>query len=180
MLPTNKRVLLLFTIAFTFIGNALCAQTLTQTVRGRIIDQESLTALPGATVVVLESKNQLGTTTDVDGNFRIDNVPVGRIALAITFIGYEDRIIPNILVTSGKETVLEVVLKESLLMLEAVEIKADKSEIANEMALTSARGCRSACTNRMAAPQTKSELAMLKLGQRQRSFACHKIQSRTA
>ena len=140
MLSFSKRVLLLFSIAFTLIAGSLFGQAITQTVRGKIIDQESLTPLPGASVVVLDSKDQLGAMTDADGNFRIDNVPVGRISLVITFIGYEDRMIPNILVTSGKETVMEIVLKESLLMLEAVEIKADKSEIANEMALTSARG----------------------------------------
>ncbi|HEX6227459.1 MAG TPA: TonB-dependent receptor [Chryseolinea sp.] len=130
-----------FLISFLLLGNQLYSQTLTQTVRGRIVDQESRTALPGANVIVLESNNTLGSTTDADGNFRIDNVPVGRISLAISFIGYEDKVLPNILVTSGKETVLDVVLKESLVMMEAIEIKADKdkSEIANEMALTSAR-----------------------------------------
>lgn len=124
------------------LGSELYSQTLTQTVRGRIVDQESRTALPGANVIVLDSKNVLGSTTDAEGNFRIDNVPVGRISLAITFIGYEDKVLPNILVTSGKETVLDIVLKESLTMMDAIEIKADKdkSEIANEMALTSARG----------------------------------------
>ena len=124
------------------LGNVLHGQTLTQTVRGKIVDQESRTALPGANVIVLDANNLLGSTTDVDGNFRIDNVPVGRISLAITFIGYEDKVLPNILITSGKETVLDIVLKESLTMMEAIEIKADKdkSEIANEMALTSARG----------------------------------------
>ena len=142
MLSTSR--IFFFLISFLLLGIELYSQTLTQTVRGRIVDQESRTALPGANVIVLESNNTLGSTTDADGNFRIDNVPVGRISLAITFIGYEDKVLPNILVTSGKETVLDVVLKESLVMMEAIEIKADKdkSEIANEMALTSARASK--------------------------------------
>ena len=136
----TKRTILI-SICLLFLGNVLYSQTLTQTVRGRIVDQESRTALPGANVIVLDSTNRLGSTTDVDGNFRIDNVPVGRISLGITFIGYEDKMLRNILVTSGKETVLDIVLKESLTMMEAIEINddKDKSEIANEMALTSAR-----------------------------------------
>src|SRR5918993_2160536 len=139
MLFTSRIIFVL--ICLQLLGNELFSQTLTQTVRGKIVDQESRTSLPGANVVVLDSDNRLGSTTDADGNFRIDNVPVGRISLVITFIGYEDKVLPNILVTSGKETVLDVVLKESLVMMEAIEIKADKdkSEIANEMALTSAR-----------------------------------------
>src|SRR5688572_19775435 len=103
MLSSFKRNLF-FSVAFALIGSALHGQTLTQTVRGKIIDQESRTTLPGASVVVLDSNGALGSTTDVDGNFRIEKVPVGRISLAITFIGYEDRVLSNILVTSGKET----------------------------------------------------------------------------
>ena len=140
MLLFTRRTIL-FSICLLF-GNVLHGQTLTQTVRGKIVDQESRTALPGANVIVLDANNLLGSTTDVEGNFRIENVPVGRISLAITFIGYEDKVLPNILITSGKETVLDIQLKESLTMMEAIEIKSDKdkSEIANEMALTSARG----------------------------------------
>ena len=136
-----KKIRFLFTLTFVSLAQVLFSQTLTQTVRGRIIDQESQTALPGANVVILDSKELLGSTTDVNGNFRIENVPVGRISIGITFIGYEDKLIPNILVTSGKETVLDIVLKESLTMMDAIEINAskDKSEISNEMALTSAR-----------------------------------------
>jgi hypothetical protein len=121
--------------------NTSWSQTLTQTVRGRIIDQDSRTPLPGANVIILELKS-LGTSTDADGNFRIENVPVGRISLSVSFIGYEEKVLPNILVTSGKETVLDINVKESLMMMETLEIKAgkDKSELANEMALTSARG----------------------------------------
>lgn len=121
--------------------HSLSAQTITQTVRGRIVDEDTKMALPGANVIVLEHPN-LGASTDVDGYFRIESVPVGRVTLAISFIGYENRSIPNLLVTSGKESVVEVPLKESLLMMQTVEVKAgkDKSEVANEMALTSARG----------------------------------------
>ena len=105
LLFTRQTILLSICLLF---GNVLHGQTLTQTVRGKIVDQESRTALPGANVIVLDSNNLLGSTTDVDGNFRIDNVPVGRISLAITFIGYEDKVLPNILITSGKETVLDI------------------------------------------------------------------------
>lgn len=116
-------------------------QDIRQTVRGRIIDEDSRTPLPGANVRVAESNEVLGASTDIDGTFRIPDVPVGRITLVVTFVGYEDRLLPNILVTSGKETVLEISLKESLVMMDAIVVDGnrDKSEISNEMALTSAR-----------------------------------------
>src|SRR5687768_817497 len=62
-----------------FITISLKAQWITQTVRGKIVDQESNTPLPGANVVVIESDPMLGSVTDPDGNFRIDNVPPARM-----------------------------------------------------------------------------------------------------
>ncbi len=128
-------------VAFTLPAFDAASQSIRQTVRGRIIDEDSRTPLPGANVRVLDSEQLLGASTDADGNFRIENVPTGRITLLISFIGYEERVIPNLLVTAGKETVLEVVLKESLVVMEDVVVTAnqDKSALTNEMALTSAR-----------------------------------------
>src|SRR6478735_820475 len=51
----------------------------TQTIRGRVVDGVSNSPLPGATVIVLGNDTQLtGTTTDEDGRFRINGVPLGR------------------------------------------------------------------------------------------------------
>src|SRR5690606_6820697 len=137
------RTLLFIVVLFVLTLPAIdvAAQSIRQTVRGRIIDEDSRTPLPGANVRVLDSEQTLGASTDVDGNFRIENVPTGRITLLISFIGYEERVIPNLLVTAGKETVLEVALKESLVVMQDVVVTAnqDKSALTNEMALTSAR-----------------------------------------
>lgn len=118
------------------------AQDLMQTVRGKVMDQDSRAPLPGANVVIIGSNPLLGASTDINGEFRIMNVPLGRISLKVSYIGYEDKVLPNILVTSGKEVVLEVSIQESLISMNEIVITADKdkSEIANEMALVSARG----------------------------------------
>ena len=143
MLHLTSRYLVLLILLLLVMSYSLpvFSQTITQTVRGRIVDDDTRMPLPGANIVVV-GHEKLGTSSDSDGYFRLEHVPVGRISLAMSFIGYESRIMQNILVTSGKETVLEVTLKESLLIMDAVEVRAgaDKSEIANEMALTSARG----------------------------------------
>lgn len=121
----------------------LKAQELTQTIRGKIIDSESKAPLPGANVVVLDSPGFLGASTDVNGEFKIANVPVGRVTLSISYLGYENNVIPNILVTTGKEVILDIGLRESLMSMEEVVVTAngnDKSKIMNEMALVSARG----------------------------------------
>lgn len=121
----------------------LKAQGLTQTVRGKITDIDSRSPLPGANVIVLDAATFLGASTDMNGEFRIENIPIGRVSLSISYMGYEDKLLPNILVTSGKEVVLDIPMRESLINMEEVVVTANgknKAQIANEMALVSARG----------------------------------------
>jgi hypothetical protein len=115
-------------------------QQIHQTIRGTIVDQDSEIPLVGATVIVAGSNPILGSVTDMDGNFRITGVPIGRITLKVTFMGYEERTIPNLLIGSAKEEVLHITLEESINTLEEITIVADeaKGEVLNEMAMVSA------------------------------------------
>lgn len=132
----------IFLIVF-FLINGLTAQTqqMTQTVRGVIEDQDSKMPLIGATVQIIGSNPLVGTISDMEGRFRIENVPIGRISLKINFIGFEERVFPNLLVTSAKEVVLQIPLVESVDNLDEVVItaKKNKAEVLNEMSLVSAR-----------------------------------------
>ena len=112
---------------------------LTQVVRGNILDGDSKLPLPGAAVTIVGTEPLIGTLTDSDGNFRIANVPIGRINLQISFIGYDPIIMPNIEVNSGKEVVLQLNMKESLVKLDEVIINPDmkKGEAKNDMSLLS-------------------------------------------
>lgn len=129
-------VLLIFTNAKAFETNMQ-----SQTIRGQVIDQDSKSPLIGANIIILNSEPIKGTSSDMDGYFRIDQVNVGRIDLKITCMGYEEKVVPNLLVGSGKEIVLEIELKESLIKLEEAIITANghKSEPLNEMATVSAK-----------------------------------------
>jgi hypothetical protein len=116
------------------------AQQITQNIRGTIIDQDSQMPLIGATVLVAGSNPIIGTVTDVDGNFRLTGVPIGRVTLKVTFMGYEEQTIPNLLIGSAKEELLNISLAESVNTLEEITITSDqeKGEILNEMAMISA------------------------------------------
>lgn len=115
----------------------LSGQTLTQTIRGNVLDKDSQLPLIGATI---QSANK-GTTTDINGNFRLEQMPLGRHELVISYLGYEDKIIPNIIVNSSKEVLLSIAMQESIADLETVVVLAaqDKSSSINEMATISAR-----------------------------------------
>ena len=124
-----------------FLNGIVTAQGITQTIKGKVLDKESQVSLPGANVVILGTNPVIGTVSDMDGNFRLENVPVGRYTIQISFIGYESITIPEILVGSGKEVVLEAGLKESINELDEVVVKAHsrKDRPLNSMATISAR-----------------------------------------
>lgn len=116
------------------------SQNLTQMVRGTILDIDSRLPLIGATVVIVGSNPIIGTTTDVNGNFKFENIPIGRIALQASYIGYGSKTTSDIVINSGKESVLDITMQESVVKLAEVVIKANKKgDAVNDMAIISAR-----------------------------------------
>jgi hypothetical protein len=134
-------ILLILMLLVVLIGSNLKAQTLTQTVRGTVTDKISETPLPGAAVVLVGSNPLVGTTTDVDGNFKLTNVPVGKQSIKVTYIGYKEMVVPNITVNSGKELVIKVTLEENVIQGKEVVItdKADKNKPLNDLSVVSVR-----------------------------------------
>ncbi|MEO1714172.1 MAG: carboxypeptidase-like regulatory domain-containing protein, partial [Bacteroidota bacterium] len=134
-----KKALLSFPLLLCFIS--LWSQEYTQTVRGSVVDQESKFPLIGVTVQVFTDTGlTVGTTTDLDGRFRIEAVPVGRQTIEFSYVGYESTILSNVVVSTGKEVVMEVELEESIMDLgEVVVIGQRSGEVRNEMAVISAR-----------------------------------------
>ncbi len=127
------------------------SQNLTQTVRGTILDVDSKLPLIGATVMILGSDPLIGTATDVNGKFKLENIPIGRISLQISYLGYETKTIQDIVVNSGKEVVLDITMQESVVKLDEVVVKATKKgEATNDMAIVSARSISPEETKRYA------------------------------
>lgn len=126
-----------FFIFFSFQGYS---QNYLQTIRGKVVDKQSQSPLIGANVVVIDSAQFLGAATDMDGNFKIMGVRVGRQQVKVTYLGYRETVIP-VIVNTGKETVLNIDLEESVVMGKEVVIsgETDKSQTLNEMATVSAR-----------------------------------------
>jgi len=110
-------------------------------VKGTIIDQQSEMPLIGATVEWLNETETVGAITDIDGNFRLEGISLGRQVFKVSYLGYESTTIPNVVVTAGKEVVLDLALQESIEQLDEVVVVAnvDKDKAQNELATISAR-----------------------------------------
>jgi len=130
----------------------LVAQQYEQTVRGVVLEKHTSEYLPAAAVIVVSDGKQFGTTTNEKGEFAISNIPVGRCNISVSMLGFTPYVSNNILVYSGKETVLEIVLAENIQVLEEVTItaKVDKEQPLNKMAVVSARMLSSEEANRYA------------------------------
>lgn len=126
-------ILLFFTVALSY------AQT--REVKGLVLDKQSEQPLQGATIELLNVENATGVITDFDGYFTLQNVPLGRQTIRISFIGFESTTIPNIVVTSGKDAFVTVQLQESFNQLDEVILtnNANKDEALNKLAKVSAR-----------------------------------------
>lgn len=142
-MSNRKKVLapLLSLLLLLLMSAAAYAQTPTQTVRGQVMDSQTKTTLPGVIVILQDTgAAKKSVATDENGNFRFDQVLIGRHTLTFKFIGYKERSV-NVIMTSGKETVLTIELEESVVTTGEVVItdQNEKSKPINEMTSVSAR-----------------------------------------
>ena len=130
---------------FVLISLLFCSlsftQTLTQTVKGRVVDAETKAPLMGADILLINSNPAQGGITEEQGFFRLEGVPVGRASFQITYLGYEDFVVSEILIGSAKEVDLTIYLTEALNKLDEVVLVAPKDNITpnNKLATVSAR-----------------------------------------
>lgn len=140
-------VLLIF-----MIHPAFSQETMTDTIRGKVIDETTGYGLINANVIVQESDPILGTATDVNGEFVLEEMPVRRKSLEVRYVGYEPAVIPNILLSSGKKSQMVIQLLEQELKMDDLVItyKKEKEKPHNEMAMASARSISVEETERFA------------------------------
>jgi hypothetical protein len=132
-----------FFVLLLFVSSTVIAQQATQTVRGTLLDRDSKQPIIGATVTIINGELIAGTATDADGNFKLPNIPLGRKTLKISYIGYETLTYPDVMVTAGKEVVLNLSLVEAVTKMDEVTISYDRRKdptvTNNEMATVSSR-----------------------------------------
>jgi len=140
------------TLCLLIVSSVLIGQNLSQTVRGKIIDIDSQLPLIGAEIMIVGSNPTVGTTTDVEGVFRFDNVAIGRNDFVVSYLGFEDKVVSNIIVNSGRETILNIEMQEAAVKIKELVITANqkKGEALNAMSLISARSISPEETNRFA------------------------------
>ncbi|MDE2771154.1 MAG: TonB-dependent receptor [Bacteroidota bacterium] len=107
-------------LASLLIAGSVCAQN---TISGIVTDAESGLPLPGATVILVGTTT--GAVTDGDGNYSINNLPMGTYTIQVSFVGYETVLQPITL--QDADVTFDFALQVSSQALEALEIFASRA-----------------------------------------------------
>jgi hypothetical protein len=146
----TKKFILMFLLLYSFTTQA---QKHFQTIYGQVLDKQTKTPLPGATIIVENSKPQLVASSDENGNFVLNQVPIGRQVLVVTYIGYLPQKSDAIILTSAKSVTVKIDLTSGSINADEVVISANKNafEPLNELSVVSTRSFTSEETERMPA-----------------------------
>ncbi len=114
-----KRHIPIFSLLLLLSFSSLFGQS--GQLRGVVKDAKNSETLIGA-FIILEGTS-FGTATDFDGNYTINNIPVGDYTIKITYIGYDDKLM-NISIADQEKKEVNIELDFSGVLLGAVEVTA--------------------------------------------------------
>jgi hypothetical protein len=87
---------------------------------GKVYDSENKLSLPGVNVY-LKDKN-IGASTDIEGNFKIENLPVGNYVIVFSYIGYTPTTLTDVIVRSNRITYQDAELIPTQLKLDSIVV----------------------------------------------------------
>lgn len=131
---------LLCAMLFIMSLQMLIAQSV-QVISGVVTDKITSLPLQFANVTVLNSQPLIGAVTDSLGMFKFSVVPTGRYEIEVSMVGYQNKVIREVLLVSGKQTQLSIDLEESVTELGEVVVRPslNKQKALNPFATVSAR-----------------------------------------
>jgi Ca-activated chloride channel family protein len=97
--------------------------------KGTIVDAQSNEPIPFAAVVLKQNAKQItGTASDFDGNYILDKLIPGKYDLEVTVIGYNKKLIKDVIINALKTTIQDVDI-EAGVDLEEVIVVMDKKAL---------------------------------------------------
>lgn len=113
-----------FTLVLLMISTFFFGQN--SSISGSVVDDANGGALPGVNVIVRALK--LSTTTDSDGKFVFRNVGIGSYDVEFSFIGYDTKIISEVITKNNEVTYLNTTISETKNELREVVITRTKAK----------------------------------------------------
>lgn len=132
--------LIYLTLLFLTGSLSSFSQQPTQVIKGVVIDKSSEIPLVGATLSI--TGLNLSVLSDSSGRFTVSNIPIGRQELIATMVGYKTVTIPELLITAGKQVILDISLESEIRSLSEIVVRSNsttKGAASNEYAIASSR-----------------------------------------
>jgi outer membrane receptor protein involved in Fe transport len=134
-----KKIVLLFALTFSISSFAQLDKSKIAKpgiISGKVIDQTSKEALPYVNIVIKDTAKKIitGGITELDGKFRVKNIPEGVSILEVQFIGY--KTFSREITISNKKRRLNLgtlSLSEDATTLDEVEIRAEVSTVVQKI-----------------------------------------------
>ncbi len=125
------RTLCLLVVSVGILPDSAMAGT-TGKLNGLVVDKNTQEPLPGVNLVIMNT--QLGTATNVNGEYTILNVPPGIYTLQVSMMGYKAMRIENIHVSIDLTTTQNIALEETVLDVgETVTVVAERPLVQRDM-----------------------------------------------
>ena len=126
--------LFLLLFSFLIIGSSAIAQSTTTnnsgSVKGRVFDPDTKEMIPLAQVIIAHLNR--GASTDMEGNFEINNIPSGKHEVRISAVGYEDVKL-NITIVEGQQLNMDTVkVPSGVVMLNEVQLSSSVISMGDE------------------------------------------------
>lgn len=109
----------------------LCVSVLTGTTHaqvngvlfGKIVDKRTSEALIGANILIVGTV--IGGSTDIDGNYRLVNIPIGKVDIRVSYISYQTKVLTGIEIKPGQPIRVDVALDTDDISIDEVVVEAE-------------------------------------------------------
>ena len=105
-------------------------------ITGKVTDSVTKQPVDYATVSVFKQGSTSpfnGASTDINGNFAIDNIPAGDYSITVEFLGYKKKRVAHVVVSSGAAPMGNVLLSPIQNQLKEVSITASAPTVENKI-----------------------------------------------
>jgi len=124
------------TLLLTLLSLAALAQT--GTIKGNLLDANSKEAIIGGSIVLKGTTPPVGTSTDIEGNFELRNVPTGNHTVVITYVSYKPKEVA-VTVYPNQAVLINSTLEEDVATLSEVKIVGQRQTFTDVSVITEIR-----------------------------------------